>query len=152
MWLALCAPAAAQTVYKCMGPDGAVFQSTPCGAGQQQERAYGGEAYATTPQRQAQIEREQARAQAVVRRNAGGAGRASTPGRRAIGAIQLRPGQGPARPRNAGSRQPPYVRADLVLGHRGQQVMQPSPLTDRMPATGEAANDHDIGQRRGVGA
>ncbi|WP_166432716.1 DUF4124 domain-containing protein [Luteimonas yindakuii] len=79
MWLALCAPAAAQTVYKCMGPDGAVFQSTPCGAGQQQERAYGGEAYATTPQRQAQIEREQARAQAVVRRNAGGAGRASTP-------------------------------------------------------------------------
>ena len=78
VWLMLCAPVCAQTVYKCVGADGAVFQSTPCAAGDEQQRAYGGEPYATTPQRQAQINREQARAQAVTRRNTRGSSAAST--------------------------------------------------------------------------
>lgn len=81
-WLALCAPVPAQTVYKCVGAEGAVFQSAPCAAGHAQQRAYGGEPYATTPQRQAQIEREQAHAQALTRRGARGSSGASTGGSR----------------------------------------------------------------------
>ncbi len=76
-WLALCAPVSAQTVYKCVGADGAVFQSTPCAAGHQQQRTYGGE-YATTPQRQAQIDHDHARAQAMTRRGVRASSRATS--------------------------------------------------------------------------
>lgn len=70
-WLLLvAAPAAAQTIHKCTGPEGTVFQSAPCAAGQRQTNSYGGQPYAITPQRQQQIQREQRQARTRVQRNA----------------------------------------------------------------------------------
>ena len=60
--------AKAETVYKCSEGGLVIYQSAPCSRGQREERVYGGTTYATTPQRQAQIERDRAQARQAVRR------------------------------------------------------------------------------------